>query len=388
MIRKRLEKRLSSSLRTCLSALLLALICMLLTPLSTMACGGMFTADAYTEQSAERLIFAVDPGQVTLYEQIHYTGTPKDFAWVLPLPAPPRVSTASVGMFNELSASTAPSFTRESSDCGSIGSGAIPPASTNSVNVVSSGIAGPYSYDVINSSNSLALLAWLTGHHYKIPAESVAEMQPYISAHMFFLAMRLRANAGVQDMKPVKVTYASTQPQITIPLRMATPMGKERLGVLIWIFGQSRYVPQNYQSLQISDAQFSADPDPGADYKTLVDNAVDRVNGHGFITEYAQPTSNLYHQSDQELQTLKTHYSYLTRLYTEMKPAQITLDPGFVPRTGLSDVSAMHTLSSFTTCDSLAAVFLVCPIIGIVALAIIVIALIVLLRRKRKVHLG
>ncbi len=57
-------------LRLCVYALLLALICMFASPLTALACGGMFSADAYTEQSAERLIFAVDPGKVTLYEQI------------------------------------------------------------------------------------------------------------------------------------------------------------------------------------------------------------------------------------------------------------------------------------------------------------------------------
>ncbi|MFL5664309.1 MAG: hypothetical protein ACJ8BW_23635, partial [Ktedonobacteraceae bacterium] len=68
--------RLSRPLQISVYALLLALTCMFINPLSAAACGGLFTADSYTEQSAERLIFAVDPGQITLYEQIHYTGSP------------------------------------------------------------------------------------------------------------------------------------------------------------------------------------------------------------------------------------------------------------------------------------------------------------------------
>src|SRR5919197_950124 len=77
--------RLPSPLRIGAGALLLALACMLLNPLSALACGGLFSKDMHTEQSGERLIYTVDPGKVTLYEQFTYTGAPKDFVWVLPV---------------------------------------------------------------------------------------------------------------------------------------------------------------------------------------------------------------------------------------------------------------------------------------------------------------
>ena len=328
-----------------LYALLLALACMLLTPLSVAACGGLFTADSYTEQSAERLIFAVDPGKVTLYEQIRYTGSPKDFAWVLPVPALPQVDTASVELFQNLNSQTAPHFytpgEQDSSSCyANGGSGAAAPQNSSSVNVFSGGNVGPYSYNVINSNSPQALTQWLTAHNYKIPAESQAEMQPYIAAHMFFLAMRLKGSADVQDMTPVKISYATKDSTITIPLRMATPMGKENLGVLVWIFANSRYVPQNYQALQIKDSQLSYH---GDNYQDLVEQAVSQARGHGFVTEYAEPTSTLY-ASNQELASLKQAHSYLTRMYTSIAPAQIDLDPGFVAKTGLANVGSSHVV--------------------------------------------
>jgi hypothetical protein len=340
--------------RLCLSiyALLFAVLCMLLTPLSAAACGGMFSADSYTEQSAERLIFAVSPGLVTLYEQIHYTGSPKDFAWVLPVPAVPTVGTAQINLFQDLDQQTAPRFyTPSTPNCGfNGGTGAAAPSQrSGSVNVYGSGTVGPYNYNVIGSSNPQALAQWLTDHHYKIPAESQVEMQPYIAAHMFFLAMRLQGSAGIQDMTPVRITYANVGLSVTIPLRMATPMGKEPLGVQVWIFAKSRYVPQNYQTLQLDYNRLAT-----TSYPALVNQAVSKVGGHGFVTEYAQPTSNLS-ASDQELATLKQSYSYLTRLYTNIPPAQINLDPSFVAQTGLSDVGPVHEIAvpdnSQTSCS-------------------------------------
>jgi len=330
-------------LRVSLYALLFALCCVLLTPLSAAACGGMFSADAYTEQSAERLIFAVDPGQVTLYEQIRYTGSPKDFAWVLPVPAVPTVETAPLSLFQDLDRQTAPRFSLPSPpDCGfNGGTGAAAPQQPSSpVNVYSGGTVGPYTYSVIGSSNPQALTRWLTDHHYNVPAASRAQMQPYIAAHLFFLAMRLQGSAGVQDMTPVKIRYANVGPAITIPLRMATPMGKESLGVQVWIFAGSRFVPQNYQSVQPDYSRLATTA-----YATLVSQAVSGVRGHGFVTEYAQPAGSLF-AGDRELAALKQQYRYLTRLYTNISPAQINLDPSFVARAGLPDVSPVHEIAA------------------------------------------
>lgn len=388
MYYKKCTQNLPRPLRISLYASLLALICMLLTPLSALACGGMFSADAYTEQSAERLVFAVSPGQVTLYEQIHYTGSPKDFAWVLPVPANPTVDTAPITLFRDLDQQTAPRFsmpTAPSCDSG-IGAGAPAPQNSSSVNVYSSGTAGPYSYNVIGSKNPRALTQWLSGHSYKIPAESQAEMRPYIAAHMLFVALRLRGNAGVQDMTPVKITYATSQPGITIPLRMATPMSKSPLEALVWIFGQSRYIPQNYQSLQISDSQLSSTLGAGGNYMTLVNQAVSKASGHGFITEYAQPTSNLS-PSDQELANLQQHYSYMTRLHTSIAPSQINLDPTFAAQAGLPNVSPYHQLTNPASSQPLS-----CPpstttiagiSLGVLAVLTLIVVLFGMLRRRR-----
>ncbi len=382
-----LPGHLTRPLRVSIYALLLALVCTLISPFTAAACGGMFSADTYTEQSAERLIFTVDPGKVTLYEQIHYTGSPKDFAWVLPVPAVPTVATASVNLFRAVDQETAPRlYQAEAPSCGGYNTAGAPAPAANAVNVYSSGAVGPYSYNVIGSSNPQALTQWLTGHNYKIPAESQAEMQPYIAAHMLFLAMRLQGTASTQDMVPVKITYATSQSAITIPLRMATPMGKENLGVLVWIFAQGRYIPQNYQSLQLDYNQLSNDLYSRNAYTDLVSQAVGKVNGHGFVTEYAQPTSNLYAYNS-ELTALTKSYSYLTRMYTSIAPSQINLDPSFVAAPGLPDISAVHEIANPASSQALSCPPSALAIGGIVGGGILVIVLVVILfvviRRRR-----
>jgi hypothetical protein len=210
-------------------------------------------------------------------------------------------------------------------------------------------------------------------------------MQPYIAAHMFFLAMRLKGSAGVQDMLPVKITYVSSQSAITIPLRMATPMGKENLGVLVWIFAKSRYVPQNYQSLQLNYNQLSSDIYSPSAYPDLVNQAVNKADGHGFVTEYAQPTGNLT-ANGTELAALEKSYGYLTRMYTNIAPAQINLDPSFVAKSDLPNVDAVHEIANPASTQPLSCPLSPLAIGGIIAggVLVIVFAGILLIVSRRK----
>jgi hypothetical protein len=162
--------------------------------------------------------------------------------------------------------------------------------------------------------------------------------------------MRLQPQAGVQDITPVKLTFATNQSDITIPLRMAAAAALPHMNLLVWIFSSNRYVPKNYQSLHLSDNQLSANPYPAANYTQLVDNAVSQSGGHGFLTEYAGPTSP-GSSNDPTLAALEHQYSYVTRLYTRISPEQMTLDPVFTAQTGLSDVSNIHEIRVPDTCD-------------------------------------
>ncbi len=339
---------------------LIACCPMLLTPFTALACGGFFSPDVSIDQNAERLIFTVNPGSITLYEQIHYTGTASDFAWVLPVPSVPKLDTTTVDVFRDLDMQTAPRFIApEPPSCGLApfragtltGGGAPPPA--GNVNVYSGGNVGPYSYDVIGSSDPTALLKWLQSHHYRINTSMLPLISIYTSSHMLFLAMRLQPQAGIQDIQPIKVTFATSQPQITIPMRMAAVASSQHLDLLVWIFGSSRFAPQNYQSFQISQQQLSVEPYAGANYTQLIDNAVSQANGHAFITEYAQPTNNL-HATTPLLNQLLQSYSYVTRLRTRMSPDQMTVDPTFAVQSGLPNVEDTYDLSNRpvpTTCS-------------------------------------
>src|SRR5258708_14580062 len=84
------------------------------------------------------------------------------------------------------------------------------------------------------------------------------------------------------------------------------------MGVLTWVLGNSRAVPQNYLSLELNEARinwFNA----ASNYNSVVIDAANDAGGQGFVTELAGPTSTLAGQiwtaqDDSNWRTLNDDY--------------------------------------------------------------------------------
>lgn len=330
---------------------------MLILAQPTQACGGLFCQNIPVDQAAERIIFTVDPGEISAYVQINYTGNAPDFAWVVPVPSVPEVDVAEMNSFSELQVATDPVFMLPPvPDCmfDNRQFAAVPMAgavqeSASDVTVFASGEAGPYAYDVVGTEtgNTSALIDWLNENSYRITPEMEPLVFVYVEEGMVFLAMKLRPDQGVQDIQPIKMTYQSQQPMI--PLRLTAVAANPNMGVYTWIFGRAQAESQNYARLEISDEELSLSGPfgGGTNYLQLVAAGVDRFEGKAFITEYAQPTSQL-NVIDPLLQELRQRYPYLTRVYGQISPEEMTIDPVFDFNNDLPDISNIHDLTGRT----------------------------------------
>jgi hypothetical protein len=338
------------------SAILLTLLCLtiLIFAPSSLACGGLFCQNIPVDQSAERIIFTVDPGQISAYVQINYTGDAPNFAWVVPVPSVPEVDVAEMSSFDELQAATDPVFMLPPMPDCMLDSMPMPAAAESAagsgdVTVYSSGEAGPYAYDVVGTEtgNTRALIDWLNENNYRITPEMEPLVFVYVEEGMLFLAMKLQPDQGVQDIQPVKMTYQSERPMI--PLRLTAVAANPNMGIYTWIFGRGQAEPQNYAKLQISDNDLSLNSPfgGGVNYLQLVASGVDRYEGKAFITEYARPTSQL-NVIDPLLQELRQRYPYVTRLYGQMSPEEMTVDPVFDFNPDLPEVTNIHDLTNRT----------------------------------------
>src|SRR5215207_7217552 len=64
--------------------------------------------DYAVNQSAEQIIFEVEPGWVTAHVLIKYAGDPASFAWIVPVPEVPELGISPVSAFGLRDKATAP----------------------------------------------------------------------------------------------------------------------------------------------------------------------------------------------------------------------------------------------------------------------------------------
>ncbi|MFZ0544347.1 MAG: DUF2330 domain-containing protein [Candidatus Promineifilaceae bacterium] len=323
------------------------------------ACGGLFCQNSPVDQNAERIIFTQNrDGTVSAIIQIQYTGFSEDFSWILPLPTPitaEDIEVPETGMsaFLELEQATNPVFIPPPTpDCArqddgfGFALGAVPPAlQEGSVEVFASGEVGPFGFDVIGSEDPNALIIWLRDHSYMVTEQMEPLINVYVEEQMVFLAMRLLPEQGVQDIQPVKVTYATERPMI--PLRLTAVAANPDMAVIVWFYGEKQAIPVNYAHMEVADEELTFFTFGGNNYRTLMGQRADEYGGQAFITEYAAPSHELA-VSDPLLQQLGRDYPYLTRLNTVLSPEEMTVDPVFDYDPQLRDVSNVHDLSDKT----------------------------------------
>lgn len=273
------------------------------------ACGGCFheppaptEADASTSQSGtvvtdHRMALAITSQGTTLWDQIEYAGDPGKFVWVLPIQGAVRVSTGSDAFLDAIDQRTSPQiigptvfcnspppppssgggggFTGGNSSSGvGCGCGSAAkyddPASgaavydTGASTADDGGLAiqpdegvvvthrdtvGPYETVQITGDGGESILGWLRRNGYEVPAAVEPMVQKYVDEKFGFLAVKLSPNAGVQAMKPIRVSWKGKTPQL--PLRMVAAGVGASVGLKLFVIGDGRWKTQNFDSFTI-----------------------------------------------------------------------------------------------------------------------------------------
>jgi hypothetical protein len=286
------------------------------TPGLASACGGFFCNQSQpVNQAAEGIIFADNgDGTVTAVIQIQYQGPSTSFSWLLPISSVniDNIAVASNLALQRLQSATNPSYTLTTTiegtckqeDFRSASGGPVPGApsgnlavndSGSGVSVEASGIVGPYDVTVLKVSASVAdpaasAIEWLTKNGYDVPDGAGGLIGPYLESGLQLLALKLTKGADTGSIRPVVLTYPGTQ--ASIPIKLTAVAANENMGVLTWLLGSARAVPQNYLSLELNEARinwFNA----FSNYNSVVIEAASDAGGRGFVTELAGPSSTL-----------------------------------------------------------------------------------------------
>jgi hypothetical protein len=258
------------------------------------ACGACMQGPPQPGQNASvvtdhRMILSISSQQTTLYDQVRYSGSPESFAWVLPISGAVTIGLSSDALFSALDSATSPTISAPpppscpppperycpmcpqsycpgdyggaSADGGNSNyggdSGSAEDAAAPPVTVTMQETVGPYETVQLHSTDPNALENWLSSHGYVIPTDVQPIVAAYVAEHFDFLAMKLVPGAGVQAMRPVRVTMPGAT--TVLPLRMVAAGTGATVGMQLWIVGDGRYEPQNFPWFMIDASELTWD---------------------------------------------------------------------------------------------------------------------------------
>jgi hypothetical protein len=247
-------------------------------------------------QAGERILFAVDNGKVTAHIQIQYAGDAKDFGWLLPLPSVPTLKLGTEELFTQLIATTQPRYfvnTVNNGNCGGLSPPAFASAGSEadsrngnpSSPLVTQSSIGPYDYAVLRADSKDEMFNWLTANRYFIPTGTDQTVGPYIHPGAYFLALKLKSGKSAGDIQPVVLEYPSDLPMI--PIILTSVAANPNMGIQVWMLGNGRAIPRNYNHVIVNDAQIDW-LNQAQNYNDVVIRAISETpEKHAFVTEYA-----------------------------------------------------------------------------------------------------
>lgn len=281
-------------------------------PSDAMACGGFFCNQGQpVNQADENIVFSAnDDGSVTAIIQIRYSGEADKFAWMLPVYGKPEVDVGSSTVFNRLNRATNQSYNRNSevkgtckqrgfrgADAAAAAPGGASDAGAESgdgnIDVVDQGSVGPYNYTTISVAKDAEdpakeALNWLESNGYDLTDIGPELVREYLQENMNLIAFKLQKDAGTGEIRPVKITYNHPQPMI--PLKLTAVAAQEDMGVRVWVAGDGRAVPTQFDGVKLNPAAINWFR-PQSTYERVISQAADEVGGRGFVTEYAGDSS-------------------------------------------------------------------------------------------------
>ncbi len=291
------------------------------------ACGGCFHPENQSQPettlvTGHRMALSISKTQTVLWDQVQYSGSPSEFAWVLPVKPGAHIEVANNAWFEALDAATSTRVGPPQLNCapqsfdegfsegsgsgcgcglmsaggdfaeGSAGSGEPAVPTPPPVTVVHQGSVGPYETVTLHANVPGALTGWLTTNGFAIDASVQPIIDAYTKDGFDFIALRLKPDQGIQQMSPVRVVSPGAVP--VLPLRMVAAGTGANVDITLFVIGEGRWETKNFPSALVDTEKLSWDFNLNASsYATLRQDLFTKNNGRTWISAYARRGSLL-----------------------------------------------------------------------------------------------
>ncbi len=308
-------------LRSALASLpLAAALVFAFTPQLADACGGTFCDSGPNvmpvDQSGENILFWIDHSggepHTEAHIQIQYEGDAERFAWIIPVQSVPEVLVGNQALFDNLLAATVPIFNITTNfqscpdspsvgfcafadDAGGInsfadggdevGEGLTGGGDSGGPEILDRGFAGAFEYVVLTGDTVQEIVDWLDMAGYAQDADAPPILQEYLDDDFVFVAVKLRAGAGVDEIHPLAIRYPGVEP--CIPIKLTRIAAVDDMAIRAFFLGEKRAAPQNWPHVVVNPVRFDWVLNPAVNYREIISLALDEAGGRAFITEYA-----------------------------------------------------------------------------------------------------
>lgn len=270
------------------------------------------------------MLLSVSQTETTLWDQIEYSGDPSAFAWFLPIKGVVDIGLSSDAVFAALSDSTRtyvsppplncpppPWCYGWSEDGAGASSGSGGQGGGGGVTVIAHEVIGPYLTEQLSANDPAALKNWLLANGFNVDANAAPVIDKYVTEGFDFLAVKLLPGAGVNSMRPMRVSSPGAGD--TLPLRMVGVGTGAITPITLWMFGEGRYDTTNFPNFTIDPNAVVWNWDTSdSNYALLKSDAFKNGDNGNWLTQYAQPYSswNLRGTLEQLVQILPDQSGY------------------------------------------------------------------------------
>ncbi|KYF91368.1 hypothetical protein BE20_14935 [Sorangium cellulosum] len=276
----------------------------LLSPREALACGGCFAPPTETTVvNAHRMVLSVSPVQSVLWDQIQYSGDPREFAWVLPVKPGATIEVGSDAWFETLDAATSVRITAPNSFCAASGGGCGALGSADSasgvaggfgndqVTVLHRGTVGPYETVTLTTDTPGALNTWLERNGFGVDESTQPVIDAYVEEQFDFIALKLQPGKDVKEMKPVRVVMPGAN--AALPLRMVAAGTGANVAITLFTISEARLAPEGFAAAAVPVDLLAWDfASQDSNYGELREKALAAHDGgRAFLTPYAQQGS-------------------------------------------------------------------------------------------------
>ncbi len=179
-----------------ISLLIFSILIIFLLISTVKADGGFFPPVYYKEdlfEPTQKAVIFHNNGEERIVLQVEYSGSMKDFAWVVPTPSYPVVNKSDPLLFEELHYLTEPIYRRAPEwplFWGYYGS-ALMAVDKGGVQLLERYQVGIYDVSILSATDPNALINWLNNNNYSIPQTARGVIQHYIDKNWYFIAIRI-----------------------------------------------------------------------------------------------------------------------------------------------------------------------------------------------------